>query len=200
MNASMGELKAALRARIRARAQQVSDAERAEDSAAIRDRLRQQPVWQRAAAVLFFAPLPGEPDVWPLLAEALSAAKETALLRHAAATDAYAAFRVADPRRDVQSGFLGIREPVPACPPADLNRLDLVLVPGVAFGLDGGRLGRGKGYYDRLLAGVQGWKCGIAFDWQLEPEIPMDARDVRLDSVVTPTCWHEVRPPPRSAA
>ena len=196
MNPSIREIKAAFRARVRARAQQASGADRAEASAAICARLRQQIVWQRAVTVLLYAPLPGEPDIWSLLTDALSSGKEAALLRHCAANDSYGAFRVENPQQDLRVGFYGIREPVAGCPSVDLNRLDLVLVPGIAFGLNGHRLGRGKGYYDRLLTGIQGWKCGIAFDWQVETEIPMDAHDVPLDSLVTPTRWHEVRPRP----
>jgi 5-formyltetrahydrofolate cyclo-ligase len=200
VSASLRELKAALRARVRDRGRNVPAVERASASAALCARLKQQAIWQRAAAVLFFAPRPDEPDIWPLLVEALALGKQAALLRHSAAENAYAAFVVTDPARDVQAGFYGIREPVEACAPADLNRLDLILVPGVAFGLNGGRLGRGKGYYDRLLSRTPGWKCGVALDWQVEPEIPMGAHDVGMDSLVTPTRWHETPRHPGRAA
>jgi 5-formyltetrahydrofolate cyclo-ligase len=67
------------------------------------------------------------------------------------------------------------------------------MVPGIGFSLNGCRLGRGKGYFDRLLSGVSGWKCGVAFDWQVTVEIPAEEHDIRLNSIVTPTRWHVVR-------
>jgi 5-formyltetrahydrofolate cyclo-ligase len=73
-----------------------------------------------------------------------------------------------------------------------LNRLDLALVPGVGFDADGRRLGRGRGHYDRLLAQVAGTKCGVAFDEQMAPEIPVAPHDVILNRIVTPTRWLEV--------
>ena len=73
-----------------------------------------------------------------------------------------------------------------------MNRLDLVLVPGVAFDLQGRRLGRGRGFYDRLLADVDGIKCGIAFDEQMVNEVPAGPPDVRLNFILTPTRCVEI--------
>ena len=71
-------------------------------------------------------------------------------------------------------------------------RLDLVLVPGVAFDLHGRRLGRGRGYYDRLLSQVGGRTCGVAFDEQVVSEVPVEAHDVLLNCILTPTRWFEL--------
>jgi len=68
----------------------------------------------------------------------------------------------------------------------------LILVPGVAFDLRGGWLGRGRGFYDRLLAGFHGIKCGVAFDEQMVEEVPTGTLDVRMDFVLTPTQCVEV--------
>jgi 5-formyltetrahydrofolate cyclo-ligase len=67
------------------------------------------------------------------------------------------------------------------------NRLDFAIVPGVAFTLEGRRVGRGKGHYDRLLSSVGGVKCGVAFDEQIVEAIPVEPHDVRMDWIVTPT-------------
>ncbi len=91
--------------------------------------------------------------------------------------------------REVRLGYFGIREPVASCEEITFNRLSLVLVPGLAFDPHGRRLGRGRGYYDRLLANVRSVTCGVAFDGQLVPEVPADAHDVRLNCVLTPTRW-----------
>jgi 5-formyltetrahydrofolate cyclo-ligase len=67
----------------------------------------------------------------------------------------------------------------------------LALVPGVAFDVRGGRLGRGRGFYDRLLAGVSGAKCGVAFDEQIVDAVPAGPLDIRLNCILTPTRWIE---------
>ena len=75
------------------------------------------------------------------------------------------------------------------CPVVPLNRLDLALVPGLGFDARGHRLGRGKGHYDRLLAGFGGRKIGVAFDFQIMAEVPCEAHDIVLDDIVTPARW-----------
>ena len=96
--------------------------------------------------------------------------------------------RIYDQRKDLVQGFLGIQEPRCNLPVIEDNiRLfKLVwLVPGLAFDINGGRLGRGKGYYDFILAGTEGMKIGIGFDWQITTEIPMLAHDVEMDRILT---------------
>jgi 5-formyltetrahydrofolate cyclo-ligase len=95
--------------------------------------------------------------------------------------------------RELATGPFQVREPVAACPVVPLNRLDLALVPGLGFDARGGRLGRGKGHYDRLLAGFAGMKTGVAFDFQILPEVPREPHDIALNAVVTPTWWLEVK-------
>jgi len=73
-----------------------------------------------------------------------------------------------------------------------LNRLDFILVPGVAFDLQGRRLGRGKGFYDQILAVVRGTVCGVAFDQQITPEIPVEPHDAVVNCILTPTRWIEL--------
>ena len=179
--------KAALRKQIRGALQKISPAARNALSALIRDRLKEQAIWKNAASVLFFAPMPDELDVWPLLDEALAGGKIAALPRFDSASNGYFACRVKNLRSEIVTGQFGIREPGASCVEIPLNRLDLVFVPGVAFDLQGRRLGRGRGFYDRLLADVDGIKCGIAFDEQVVKEIPTGPRDVCLNFILTPT-------------
>jgi 5-formyltetrahydrofolate cyclo-ligase len=69
------------------------------------------------------------------------------------------------------------------------EELDLVMVPGTAFDKRGGRMGQGKGYYDRLLANARpdAPLIALAFDCQIFDEIPVDAHDVFMDLVLTET-------------
>ncbi len=138
---------------------------------------------------MLYAPLPSEPDISPLLTDALAAGKLLALPRFNPATNAYEAVQVTDLAHDLALGPFQVREPVASCPVVPLNRLDLALVPGLGFDARGRRLGRGKGHYDRLLAGFTGMKIGVAFDFQIVDEVPCEAHDIALDAVVTPTRW-----------
>ena len=179
--------KATLRESIRARLKTIPAAARAVASAQLCARLAQEKIFANAKAILFFAPLPEEPDLWPLLEEALASGKMVALPRFSSAHRAYVAARVENLRSDVSIGQFNIREPGACCAEVPLSRLDLALVPGVAFDLPGRRLGRGKGFYDQLLAMVHGVKCGIAFDEQIVDAIPVGPLDIHLDYILTPT-------------
>ena len=192
MPESLAEQKAALRERLRTVLSELTRDQR--DSAAVEicARLIEQPTWINARSVLLFAPLPDEPNVRPLLHAALDAGKLTVLPRFNAATGHYEAAAVRDLANDFTEGKFGILEPAPACESADLKRLDLILVPGLAFDRHGHRLGRGKGFYDRLLVEVSGKTCGVAFDQQLVSAIPVEPHDVRLNCILTPSHWLEL--------
>ena len=185
------DAKSSLRDEIRARVRSLSPAMRSSKSVDLCARLRTQPLWSKAGSVLMFAPLADEPDIWPLLTEALALGKAVALPSFVPGTNVYTARRIVDPTRDLVIGQFGIREVAEVSPEMALNQLDLVFVPGIAFDPHGRRLGRGKGFYDRLLADVRGTKCGVAFDEQLVTAVPVGPLDVPLNCILTPTRWIE---------
>ncbi len=152
-------------------------------------RLQAAGVWERAESIMLFAPMGPEIDVWPWLLAALEQGKTVALPRFDPATRQYTARIVKHPVNDIVQGHFGIREPALECAVMPLFRLDLVLVPGVAFDLYGRRLGRGKGYYDRMLANARGETCGIAFEEQILEAVPVEPHDRQLTCILTPKRW-----------
>lgn len=156
--------------------------------------LAAQPLWNEVRSVLFYAPLAGELNIWPLLSRALGAGKCVALPRFDGLTGGYLPAIITDVERQLTSGRFGIREAVETCPLMVLNRLDFVLVPGVAFDVQGRRLGRGKGFYDRLLSGTRAVKCGVAFEQQIVARVPVDSHDINVNYVLTPTRWVACEP------
>jgi 5-formyltetrahydrofolate cyclo-ligase len=187
MTADLNFQKAALRKQIRGILQRISPAAREAASAQARALLKEQSIWKNAASVLFFASVSNEVDVWPLLEEALHTGKTAALPRFDSADQSYVACRVQNLRSEIVTGEFGIREPAVKCAEIPFSKFDLVLVPGAAFDLRGCRLGRGRGFYDRLLVEVRGIKCGVAFDEQIVNEVPAGTLDVQLDFILTAT-------------
>jgi 5-formyltetrahydrofolate cyclo-ligase len=96
---------------------------------------------------------------------------------------------VTDLKRDTVSGHYGILEPVPQLSKVILSSQIPAawLVPGLAFSPDGARLGRGAGYYDRLLATSSGLRIGVCLDCQLMTEIPVQEHDVKMHHIITET-------------
>ncbi len=186
MNGDLIERKKVLRRRMREIEPKVSAAERAAVSARLCERLRPERVWQESRRILSFLPMPGEPDVRPLLEEALASKEVVALPRFNAHRGDYDICLVPS-LAGLEPGHWGILEPGAGCPVLRAEWLDFVLVPGLAYDMMGRRLGRGKGYFDRLLAGVQGLKCGVAFDWQVVEEVPAGPHDVGMDWLLTPS-------------
>lgn len=68
---------------------------------------------------------------------------------------------------------------------ASIDDIDMVVVPAVAYDPRGNRVGRGKGYYDRMLGDCKATKVGVAYDFQLVDEIDAEPHDVGVDIVIT---------------
>ncbi len=93
---------------------------------------------------------------------------------------------------ELAEGMYGILEPREelrdvAAKRVPVERLDLILVPGVAFDKQGGRTGHGKGYYDKLLENARPDTplISLAFECQIFDKIPMQSHDIYMDKVVT---------------
>ena len=83
-------------------------------------------------------------------------------------------------------GYRGILEPSDDAPTVSPQAIGFAIIPGMAFDRQGRRLGRGKGYYDRLLPGIRCMKAGVAFEHQVIDEVPVEEHDVLMDMVITP--------------
>ncbi len=95
-------------------------------------------------------------------------------------------YRILEPKAELRS--VAVKK-------IEVEELDLILVPGVAFDRRGGRTGHGKGYYDKLLEHRRANTplVALAFECQMFPEIPMDDHDIYMDKVVTEEAVYEGR-------
>ena len=86
----------------------------------------------------------------------------------------------------VQTGAFGIIEPIVTPQSVSIEReIDLIIVPGVAFDRQLNRMGRGRGFYDRLLSTLSVPKIGIGYSFQLLDQIPVEEFDKKMDLVIT---------------
>ena len=74
----------------------------------------------------------------------------------------------------------------------DLTELELVLIPGIAFDLSGGRLGYGRGYYDRFLEKTGAFRIGVCFGAQMVDQVPMESHDKRMQALVSEQGYLEI--------
>jgi 5-formyltetrahydrofolate cyclo-ligase len=143
------------------------------------------PEFQRAEVVLGYLSLPGEVAVDGILAAAWKAGKRVAV--PAVRDDGEYMPAWLTPNESLTPKGFNVRQPVTPFW-AKPDGYGLVVVPGVAFTAAGGRLGHGKGFYDRMLARLGKrivCKVGVCFSFQLAPELPVTENDVGMNVVVT---------------
>lgn len=187
--------KRSLRREIRARLEALPPSRFAEAGLAIRDALRGLESYRAAKVVLAFLPMPHEIDTVPLVDSVLSEGKVVGVPRIEGERLAFVPLDRA--WRDWPRDRFGIPEPPADAPELRLDELamgpTLVLAPGLAFDRAGGRLGRGKGFYDRFLASLDAMSprpgavtvFGACLEEQLIEAVPLDERDRRVDAVIS---------------
>ena len=185
--AALHEAKLALRREVLARRDALPADVRAAASTAIAQRVAALPKFVAARAVLLTLAFRSEWNTRPLVHAALAAAKTVVVPRVDRQTRMLDLHSIDDPDRDVVPGHLDILEPLPSCPQVPPEAIEFVLVPGVAFDVDGRRLGYGGGYYDRLLPLLAPGAPRVAgaFDIQIVERVPAAPHDVRVDAIVT---------------
>ncbi len=141
------------------------------------------------SSVLAFYPFREEIDIRPFLEAARKRGQDVWLPLTVPDERRIIPYRYSGP--DIlRQGAYGIFEPDPAkAEPADLARLEAVIVPGVAFDASGGRMGYGAGYYDRFLAQLsrRPLLIGCAFSCQLAAQVPMEPHDFHMDFIAVET-------------
>ena len=182
------EAKRALRERILAARDALDARAREEDSAAIAQRIAGLASFRGAGCVALTLPFRSEWDARALLDDALARGAVVALPRVDEATRMLELHRVRDPRFDVAIGYRGLSEPLPSLARVEPGDVEWILVPGVAFDMQGRRLGYGGGYYDRLLPllPADATRVAGAFALQVAESIPAAPHDLKVHAIATP--------------
>ena len=147
------------------------------------------PEYQQAATVLFYLDVRSEVRTRNDLVNALASGKK--IVVPYCVDGELELFHLTDPD-ELSVGMYRILEPKPELRAVEAHRvdvqeIDLIIVPGVAFDREGGRTGHGKGYYDKLLehARADTPLVALAFECQLFDKIPMQDHDVVMGKVIT---------------
>ncbi len=184
--AALREAKRELRQRVLAARDALPESARIAASQAIAERFGRRADFGAARALLVTLPFRNEWDTRVLVSSALRAGKTIAAPRVDKATRMLELYAIADLTRDVVLSSQRIPEPAPHCPPVPRDLIDFVVIPGIAFDLDGHRLGYGGGFYDRLLPLLpRAARVAGAFDVQIVPEVPVGPYDVGIDAILT---------------
>lgn len=140
-------------------------------------------VFRGASALLLYVPVRGEIDILPLVRAAREAGIRVAF--PVCREESRMEFRILEPGAKMVAGKYGIPVPPEGAPLCLPDRRTLCVVPGLAFDRSGYRIGYGKGYYDRFLAGFPGVSVGLSYEKWLLPTLPRGEHDLPATCVVT---------------
>jgi len=179
--------KPALRRRLREVLASMSDADRHAKSAAACSFLAGTPEFAAASCVMLYLSTQTEIDTAPLALKCWQAGKMVVVPRVSWDQRRMIPIEISSLQTGLTTTGHGIREPDSSGKPIPTNLVDLVVVPGLGFTENGYRIGRGMGFYDRFLAqgDFVGISCGLAFQDQIVPEVPVLDHDVPLSMLVT---------------
>lgn len=146
-------------------------------------KLQSHPRIAAAKTILLYYPLPDEVDVRPLIDTLVLQGKRVLLPK--VISDSELTLHLYRSKADLVKGAFGIMEPTSEeISPNYIEDTAVAIVPGMAFDAKGHRLGRGKGYYDRLLSRIPYiYKVGVCFHFQILKDIPTDPHDIVMNEI-----------------
>lgn len=173
--------KRSLRKDIRAEIAKLTTEEKQSLSAQIFSKLADLDEVCKASVVALFVSLADEPQTAEIIEQLLQKNKRVVVPRIEGEE-----MNFYDISEGLKSGAFGIMEPI-SKEPIEPSKIDVMVVPGVVFTLDGARCGRGKGFYDKYLAskGFRAYTIGVCYPCQIVETLPTEEHDKMLDCVVS---------------
>lgn len=169
-----------IRSQVKARKSLLSSLEKAKAAEEVFNRLEQSAAFALAEKILLYHSLPDELSTLEFLNRWATRKHfylprvnglNLEILPYDRSSMALGAFQIEEPQGDETT---------------DISEIELIIVPAIAYDHRGNRVGRGKGYYDRLLTETKATKVGVGYDFQLlDEEIPAEPHDVAVDIVIT---------------
>ncbi len=180
-------MKSSLRKSLLLKRDGIAPAERISKDKEIRERLFSLDVFKNAKTILFYASFRSEVGTLECIRTALELGKNTALPLVDFKKKELLLFRIKD-IAELEPGYRHIPEPgIIKNRDIALGDINVVIIPGAGFDLNGNRLGYGAGYYDRLLSNTKRHisTIALAYEEQITEEIPVEPHDVQVDAIVT---------------
>ncbi len=177
------QMKSRLRKQLREK--RINIENKADTDEKIAENLSCSDLYLNAELVLLYAALDDEINIDSCIEDALRLGKKVAL--PACLDDkGNMNFYYINSSDDLISGYFSLREPdVNTAQPVTDFHNSVCIVPGIAFDKSGGRLGYGKGYYDRFLENFSGISIGLCYNMLIEDMLPLEEYDIRVDYIVT---------------
>jgi 5-formyltetrahydrofolate cyclo-ligase len=142
------------------------------------EQIKDWDVFQNATSVAIYMKFHKEVDLRPLLTEK----KQIVIPKVEIGEQELSLYKIHHISQ-TRPGYMQILEPDESC--KKIDDVDLALIPGICFSEDGGRVGYGKGYFDKLLANLSCIKVGIGYDLQITPTLTMEEHDIPMDYIIT---------------
>jgi 5-formyltetrahydrofolate cyclo-ligase len=180
--------KRTLRKKIIALRDKLTPAEIKAKSTLIAEKLYSLPAYMQAEKIMFFIDFGSEVSTRSMVEETIKRGKVALAPKALPETRELVPSQILDWDSDLAPGAYNILEPRDcALRPFKPEEIDLLIVPGVAFDIKGNRLGYGGGYYDRFFLQLKPGVllAALVFDLQIQPEIPVEEWDRRVDMVIT---------------
>ncbi|UCE99510.1 MAG: 5-formyltetrahydrofolate cyclo-ligase [Planctomycetota bacterium] len=178
--------KGQLRIKLQECLREMSDEQRSEKSRRACQNLVSTPQFRNASGIMVYLSLPHEVDTSEAILYAWQLGKIVAVPR----ISWHQRHMIAVQINSLETGFLtsasGLRNPITGVP-MPFEEIELVVTPALGFDMKGNRLGRGGSFYDRFFANneLKASKCGFAFAEQVVDSVPVTAKDVPVDFLVT---------------
>ncbi|AQQ09578.1 5-formyltetrahydrofolate cyclo-ligase family protein [Sedimentisphaera cyanobacteriorum] len=186
MDIELKNRKSAQRSELKAALSRLSPENIQAKSLEICKRIEQLEVYIQAGAVMGYLAYGHEVNLDYLLASALKQGKAAAVPEVQEEKGKMRAVRLNSLENCIKKDKFGIRVPQDGAEVSP-ERLDLIILPGLGFDVQGGRLGKGGGYYDRFLSSdnVRGHLCGVCFEVQIVEQAASGDRDISADTIIT---------------
>lgn len=186
MSEDKPQLKAEVRKSCLAQRAALGEQVRKSKSLIIEQKLQELPEFQQAKTIMSFLNFRDEVET-TALAEAMIAGNKKLVLPTCAPQGILLPGEVRDLATDLESGAWDIREPKLTCERVIPSEIDLIIVPGAGFDLQGNRLGYGGGFYDRffMLLNPLTPRVALAFQCQVIEQVPVDKHDFKMTMLIT---------------
>lgn len=181
MNINISELKKQLRQKIKERKKLVSKEIMLVDSKNIFKEIEKLPEFVSAKTVLAYWSLPDEVQTHEFV---MKWYKHKRIFLPIVVGDKLELRLFSGMDCMVEGVAFGILEPKKGDPAGEKD-IDFGIIPGMAFDLNGNRMGRGKGYYDKLLLSKNIYKVGVCYDFQIVENVPTDSFDIPMDLIIS---------------